>query len=499
MKRRNNLLCALALTLLTSCSMEKVKDATTVFSQPEIYPDYTGVTIPVNIAPLDFAMQNDSALMIDAVFTGSVTGELHAQGEHSTCIDAKAWKKLLEQNADGSLFVEVSAKYPEGWRSYTPFGINVSSDTIDYGITYRLIEPGYEAYTKMGIYETCLQSGKQRALIENTQFHGCVNCHSYNHCDPRYLSLHIRGDHGATVLSRPAQNGQTAINLETLNTKAKGALGFCVYPYWHPSGRYIAYSTNNTRQGFHAGGEKIIEVMDLASDMQVYDIDRNELIMPRCMKGDSAFETFPAFSPDGCTLYFCMARPKNYPTEIKEMYYSLCSIGFDPETGTFDDSIRTLIDGEALQKSVAYPRPSFDGRFLVYTLADYGYFHIWHKESDLYMMDLRTGESQPMTPANSPDAESIHNWSSTSRWMVFGSRRDDGQFTRPYFCHIDTAGVVGKAFMLPQRDPKEYYRGLFMSYNIPEFVTVPVPMDSKRAEIAILKPERKQMEAREVE
>ena len=484
----HNMFFACAL-LFSACGMEQVKNPQMVYDQPEIYPDYRGVTIPVNIAPLDFTMQSDSVLMIDAVFTGSGSGELHAQGRQSTCIDSDEWQKLLQKNQGGSLFVQVAARFPEGWRSYTPFGIDISPDSIDYGITYRLIDPGYEAYTKMGIYETRLSDSRERALIENTQFRGCVNCHSYLQGDPRYMSLHVRGDHGATLISHPGENGE----MKAYNTKTQETLGFCVYPYWHPSGRYIAYSTNNTRQGFHVGGHKIIEVMDLASDMQVYDVANNQLLVCEALKGDSAFETFPAFSPDGRTLYFSVARPKNYPTELKEMYYSLCSIAFDPESGTYGTRIDTLVNGEALRKSAVYARPSYDGRFLCYTMADYGYFHIWHAESDLWLMDLQTGESRPMTEANSPDTESVHSWSSNSRWLVFGSRRDDGQYTRPYFCHVAEDGTVGKAFMLPQRNPRQFYDRRFMSYNIPEFVTAPVPLDNKLAEKQIVSDQRVQM------
>lgn len=477
------------IALLASCSMERVDNATMVYSQPDIYPDYVGVTIPVGIAPLDFTMRSDSVLLVDAVFTGSVAGELHAQGEESTSIDPEAWQQLLTQNVGGSLFVQVSAKFPEGWRTYTPFGIEVSGDSIDYGITYRLIEPGYEAYTKMGIYETRLSDSQERALIENTQFRGCVNCHSSRQGDTRYLSLHVRGEHGATLIQHPGKQG----SLTAYNTKTPETLGSCVYPYWHPSGRYLAFSSNNTRQGFHAGGKKIIEVLDLASDMQVYDVERNTLLLPETLRGDSAFETCPAFSPDGKTLYYCVARPKDYPQEIKQMYYNLCSLSFDAETGTFGHDVDTLVFAEAEGKSVAFPRPSYDGRFICYSLADYGYFHVWHAESDLYLLDLQTGESRPMTEANSPDAESVHSWSSNSRWLVFGSRRDDGQFTRPYFCHVAEDGTVGKAFMLPQRQPKRFYEGRFMSYNLPEFITSPVPLDNKRAEQLILSPDRQSM------
>ena len=44
--------------------------------------------------------------------------------------------------------------------------------------------------------------------------------------------------------------------------------------------------------------------------------------------------------------------------------------------------------------------------------------------------------------------------------------------------------------MLPQRDPKEYYDGLFRSYNVPEFVTGPVSLDKRSAQKVINSPER---------
>jgi len=80
---------------------------------------------------------------------------------------------------------------------------------------------------------------------------------------------------------------------------------------------------------------------------------------------------------------------------------------------------------------------------------------------------------RPMTAANSDDTESFHNWSANSRWLVVSSRRDDGLFTRPYFCHVDADGRVSKAFMLPQRNPRQFYRDRFLSFNVPEFIIAP--------------------------
>ena len=475
---KNGFLSFYLLTLLlflAACS-EAVSDSRQETAQPAIYPDYIGVTIPVNIAPLNFNMTDEKALYIDAVITDKHGNNLHSQGEESVDFDLDDWRTLLAQNAGDSLSVTVSAKYDDGWHTYRPFSIYVSPDSIDYGICYRLIAPGYEVWSKMGIYERDLSSFDERPLIENTQFEGCVNCHSFNRGNPADMSLHIRGPHGATLLRH---NGGS---LDAYNTKTDQTLGFCVYPYWHPSGRYIAYSTNATSQLFHNADHNRIEVFDTASDLQVYDVEKNELLLSSLLKQDSIYETYPVFSADGRSLYFCAARAISEGShELDSIHYNLCRVDFDPATGRFGNEIETIVDAASQHQSVSFPRPSYDGRFLCYTLSDYGQFSIWHHEADLYLLDLSTGESRPMTGANSDDTESFHNWSTNSRWLMLSSRRDDGLFTRPYFCHVDAQGVVSKAFMLPQRNPRRFYRDRFLSFNVPDFIIAPTRFDGQKA------------------
>ena len=483
-------LCICAVLLLMACT-ETVSDARQENAQPRIYPDYVGVTVPVNIAPLCFNMADETALRIDAVVTGSHGGSLHAQGEESADFDIDEWHTLLAQNRGDSLSVVVSAKYEDGWHTYKPFSIYVSPDSIDYGLCYRLIAPGYEVWSKMGIYERDLSSFDERALIENTQFEGCVNCHSFNRGNPADMSLHIRGPHGATLLRHNDSQ------LTAYNTKTDQTLGFCVYPYWHPSGRFIAYSTNSTSQLFHSAHRNRIEVFDTASDLQVYDVEKNELLLSPVLKQDSIYETFPVFSADGRSIYFCAA--KSIPEgsyKLDSIRYNLCRVDFNPETGSFGDSIETVFDAVAQGKSVSFPRPSYDGRFLCYTLSDYGQFSIWHHEADLYLLDLTSGENRAMTAANSEDTESFHNWSTNSRWLVLSSRRDDGLYTRPYFCHVDANGRIGKAFMLPQRNPRRFYRERFLSFNVPEFVIRPTHFDGNRASRIINDEYRKNFDVR---
>ena len=476
--------------LLVSCT-ETISDSQQEDKLPLIYPDYIGVTIPVNIAPLNFSLTDEAVARIDAVVTDCHGHSLHSQGQEAVDFDIDDWHTLLGQNRGDSLTVTVSAKYNDGWHTYRSFAIYVSLDSIDYGICYRLIAPGYEVWSKMGIYERNLSSFDERPLIENTQFEGCVNCHSFNRGNPADMSLHIRGTHGATLL----RHGDSP--LTAYNTKTDQTLGLCVYPYWHPSGRYIAYSTNATSQLFHSADSNRIEVFDTASDLQVYDVEKNELLLSPLLKNDSIYETYPVFSADGRSLYFCAARALPEGShQLDSIRYNLFRIDFGPSTGRFGDRIETVIDAVAQQKSISFPRPSYDGRFLCYTLSNYGQFSIWHHEADLWLLDLSTGESCPMTAANSGDTESFHNWSTNSRWLVLSSRRDDGLFTRPYFCHVDAKGKVSKAFMLPQRNPRSFYRDRFLSFNVPVFIISPTRFDGHQASRIINEDSRKNFEVR---
>ena len=484
------------LLLLTACK-ESVSNARQEQEMPDIFPDYVGVTVPLNIAPLNFCMSDESALFVDAVITDDKGHQLHGQGKETTDFDLDEWHKLLAENVGGTLQVIVSAKLSDGWHTYQPFSIQVSTDEIDYGVAYRLLEPGYEVYSKMGIYERNLSNFKETPLLENTQFSGCVNCHSFNRGNPTDMSLHIRGDHGATLLRL---NG----HMDAYNTATKETLGSCVYPYWHPEGRYIAYSTNATRQVFHIRDKNRIEVFDSASDLLVYDTKTNELITTPILAKDSVMETFPAFSADGRTLYFCQSTelPEG-SVEYQNLHYNLCKIAFNPEDGTIGNKIDTLLNAEALGRTATMPRPSYDGRYLMFTMADYGQFPIWHHEADLYMVPtadltapIDSVEQYKMKVVNTEDTESFHNWSSNSRWVVFSSRRIDGLFTRLYFSHIDENGQETKPFLLPQINPRRYYNELFMSYNVPDFITGPVNFDNLRAEEIIAAPDRKQMGVR---
>ena len=148
---------------------------------------------------------------------------------------------------------------------------------------------------------------------------------------------------------------------------------------------------------------------------------------------------------------------------------------------SFGSKVDTLVNASKVGYSVTWPRPSRDGRYLMFTSLDYGYFSIWHPEADLCLLDLATGKVRNMSEVNSSDTESFHNWSCSDGWFLFTSRRDDGLHTRIYFSRLLPDGTCTKPFMLPQRNPLADNRHRLQSYNTPDFTLRPIEFDAVEA------------------
>ena len=437
---------------------------------PEIFPDYKDVVIPVNIAPMNFEIsQSDSdaeyALRISA---GNETHVMKACGG-LVSFRMRFWRRLLEHNVGQPIVFTICEKRDEGWYECPSFTMTPVNDEVDPYIAYRLIPPGYTMWSEMGIYQRSLETYRQSLIYSNLQGRGnCVNCHSFPNRDADKMLFHLRSELGGTYVM---DNGQ----IEKLNTKTEHTMSPLVYPYWHPSEKYVAFTVNVTNEVVHTKNPNRVEVLDEASDVVVYDIENHQIVTTDLLSSEGAFETFPTFSPDGRSLYFCSADAVGpMPEKFREAKYSLCRIDYDPSDCSFGNVVDTLYNARTEKRSVSFPRVSPDGRFLVFALSDYGNFSLWHKESDLYCADLQTGEIRSMDALNSDDAESYHSWSGNSRWLVFSTRRDDGLYTKPYFSYIDESGHAHKPFLLPQKDPKAYYDSQMYAYNIPEFVDAKV-------------------------
>lgn len=468
-------LCCLACT----GTVKEPVAGVTLHVSPSIYPDYADVTIPPHIAPLRFQLLQPGEQAIAVLTCGGEKMLTAASREGCFLFAEKKWHNFLAKASGQDIRVKIYRKENGEWQVYPAFHWHVSTDPIDDYLVYRLIEPGYELWNKMGIYQRRLSDYEQTPVIENSLTnHNCMNCHSFCRQNPAKMLFHMRAELPGTYIISGKE-------VEKLDTHAGEKVKSLVYPSWHPSGNLVAFSVNNTRQAFHRNDQNRIEVYDLSSDVVVYDINKHEVVTDSLLFSDKAFETFPTFSPDGKTLYFCSAQARELPKDFKSVKYSLCSIAFDPATRRFGSTVDTLYNTAQVgtqadgteNKSASFPRVSPDGKYLVFTLSEYGNFSIWHKDADLYKIDLSSGALHRMDGVNSEEVESYHSWSSNSRWLVFSSRRGDGLYTRPYMVHIDEEGKAGKPFVLPQETPDFYSRFMY-SYNIPEFVKGRIEVES---------------------
>ena len=476
----------LTVLCLAGC-MEPVDNAVKVDRLPHIYPDYVGVTIPASIAPLDFNVEEEGITKVDVTVRGSRSGEIHMQGEWAE-FDIDDWMALTKANIGGKLNVDVCAKGGDGkWKQYRGFDIHVSVFPLDdYGLTYRRIQPGYEVGGNIGIYQRDLHSFDEFPLLTETAVPGrCFNCHTPNRTNPKQITLQVRGEGGGTLVQKDGV--QTWYDTKTDSTRAAGS-----YASWHPSGRYCAYAVNAVHQSFFVNKERNIEVYHDFGDVMVLDTETGELILSPLLQTEDT-EIFPAFSADGKTLYFSTSRKCNVPAEYEKVKCSLCAIQFDADKGSFGNKVDTLLNGPAADKSFVLARPSYDGRWLMYCTANRCNFPVSQKESDLWLMDLKTRQTRPLKEVNTPESESFHNWSGNSRWFVFSSKGEDGMYSRAYLASVDDNGRVTKPFLLPQRNPRKFYRNMFDSYNCPDFTKVKVDFDVRTAREKISSGERKKV------
>ena len=462
--------------VLAACSPRVPDSAKPLESLPPLFPDYADVTVPSNIAPLNFRIETDGARYVTVMTAGS---QKFVTSGNKVIIPARKWDRLKQQ---GRIGVEIYVRNGSEWSRYRPFSITLS-DEIDPYISYRVIMPSIESYERLSINQRNLTSFSEKVIYANQMVQHdengqCINCHHYRNYTTDNMQFHARQYLGGTVMV--IDGDLRKVNLKTDSTISAG-----VYPAWHPTHDYIAYSTNKTHQSIRSADRNRVEVADEESDLILYDIRNNTVSV---IENDSAqFECYPAWSPDGRTLYYVSARyDAPFDSHRKdqvflnssEIRYDLYCKPFDPDTKTWGQS-ELLYECSRDGMSATLPRVSPDGRLLMFSMAPYGVFHIWHRQSDLWVMDLKDKSIRRADEINSPEVESYHSWSSNGKWVIFSTRREDGAYTRLYISHLEADGTFSKPFALPQRDP-DFNREFMYSFNIPEFMKEPVRISPKK-------------------
>ena len=447
---------------LVSCT-ESVNEYTSIDKSAHIFPTYVKTVIPPNIAPLNFKIYESGQLFrVRITVQGKDSFEISSKGHVK--IPIRKWKTLLGKNRGAQLEISIFAKNDGKWLRYKMIKFSIADDPIDQYVAYRLIEPGYTIWNRMGLYQRNLENFDESPFMLNTLTeNNCMNCHTFCKNDPETMLFHMRKRHAGTIV---VQKGE----IVKLNLRIPAMPSAAVYPRWHPGGRYIAFSTNVTNQGFHTTNKNKIEVFDKESDIIIYDTQENVVFTDSLIFSPHSFETLPEWSPDGSYLYFSSAQTLPMPDSYDSIRYDLLRIPFDARTGKFGDRIDTLVSSANTGKSATFARVSPDGKKVMFCMSDYGTFPVWHTETDLYMLDLETGHIRNLESMNSDRADTYHSWSSNGRWVIFGSRRLDGRYTRLFISYIDLNGEVHPPFLLPQKNPL-LYDELLLSYNVPEFIT----------------------------
>lgn len=325
---------------------------------------------------------------------------------------------MLQKSVGKSFMIDIFSKDKEGkWLNFKTITNNVAKEPIDPYIYYRLLYPGYESWTELSINSRNLESFESKSLIENSVVdQNCVNCHSFNNGKTDDFLFHMRGTMGGTYFYSDGK-------FRKINLKTKEMKNGAVYLRWHPSGKFVAFSSKKIIQRFHAADNKKVEVSDLESSLVLYDLDKNEIMNIELIGKEKFMDTYPEWSPDGKYLYFCRAAQIGEKYDFRDIKYNLYRVTFEIANRKFGTA-ELVYDASQINKSAAFPRISPDGRFIFVTLSDYGCFPVWHKEADLYSVDLENFKTARLD-LNSDFSDSYHSWSSNGRWLIFSSKKGD--------------------------------------------------------------------------
>jgi len=473
-------LLAAAMLLLSSCvnHPDVPSSSKETKNLPAIFPDYCNVTVPYNIAPLNFMLPADEYEACVARFT-TPDGHQQTYGHGvKVQIPESEWHDMLNVSKGKSIKVEVWGMKQGEWLSFNEFKIHVVEDAIDEYVSYRLIEPSYVAWTFMEISQRNLTSFEETQIFNNEitsndrAIGQCINCHSYQNYKTDNMLFHVRLSNGGTVIVNDGKASK--VDLRRDYTISGGA-----YPAWHPTAKLVAFAACKTRQAFHTANHNKIEVFDLASDIILYDVKTDSVSI---VSNDSTLlEVYPTWSADGKYLYYCKTVPlpddlrdKDIRFTYQKLQYNIYRRPFDESSHSFGDE-ELVYDAASQDKSATLPRISPDGRYLLFAQGQYGCFHIRHSDADAVCLPLNEQNPSPLnlTNLNSEGfADSYPTWSSNGHWIMLSSRRGDGNYSRIYFAYFNN-GKVEKAFMLPQEDPEQNTFRL-MCYNRPEFMVEPV-------------------------
>jgi len=449
---------------------------------PRIRPDYSETVIPPNIAPLNFLVEEPGVEYRVRIHGAGGKDILIASRSPGVINPLRPWRELLDQNRGGRIGLDIYVKDKDGrWSRFDSIENDVAREEIDSHLVYRLIGPLGTMYRNFGIYQRNLENYDESPILTDDSFGGCANCHSFVNNRPDLFSIQIRpapGKKKAAVGIIVVRDGHAV----QIKTQSKAAPKQARNSSWHPSGSVIAFAMNEPKMYFRGAGADPQDVFDFDSHLAIVNVKTGAVSTSPGIADPGKVENFPNWSPDGKVLYFCSAKQlwsqdKPPVTEdFKKITFDLMCVRYDIEKDEWGQPEMLLAAADA-GMSIVEPRASPDGRYLLFCMTPYGTFPLYKSSSDLYLMELASGKYRRLE-CNSDSSEAWHCWSSSSRWIVFSSKRDNGLMARPYFSYIDSEGREHKPFVLPQKDPA-FYDSWIKTYNMPELITGPVTVSQE--------------------
>jgi hypothetical protein len=331
---------------------------------PRMRPDYSGVVIPPNIAPLNFRIREDGAAF--RVTIRSTRGNpIRLSGRSpDVIIPEKPWHRLLEMNRGEALLFDVSIRTKDGaWNDFQTVSNRIAAEEIDGTLVYRKIHPSHNSWRDMGLYQRNLATYDESAILTNDRYQtGCAHCHAFLSNRPDRLSLDVRKSDYADFKS-----SQLIVEGDRV-TKFENVVGFTA---WHPSGRMLACTVNKTGLLLHTARNEMRDIADRDSWIGYFFLGSHSVKTAPALSRKDWLENYPAWSPDGRYLYFSAAKmlwtDKNRfpPEHYEEVRYDLFRVRYDIGADRWGEPEPVLLSkdtGRSMNQPRLSPQPTVCGR-----------------------------------------------------------------------------------------------------------------------------------------
>lgn len=447
-----------------------------------IFPDYADtLVLPPNIAPLDFRIQADSfsdgpyqiRLYVQSP-SGMLLDSARQETKRFVRLKTSLWHDFLQKAAScgGSLLLDIYARGENRLLQYKRKTWRVASDSIDPYLVYRLNAHDDNPGGHLQIVQRSLSDFSQTVLMDNhLTDNSCMNCHASSNNDAHRMMVHLRGKYSGTLLFNDNEILKIALPLGYPDLRL-------AYPSWSSDGRFIAFASTRVGSRPYSNSFRTQDfLIDTLGRILIYDMAENRLFSSPELMDARCENTFPAWSPDGKTLYFCQSvlwdslnQLPNEKTKWASFRYRLVSVSFDSQTSTFGE-ITEVFNLEKRSRSISMPSVNPDGNYILansllvgsYPSQNQGDFILLKREVHNGKETWREADASPL---NSPDSERYHSWSSNGRWVVFDSKRFNGAMGLVFISYFDRNGHFSPPFVLPQYE-RDFYLKNTRSFIFP--------------------------------